>query len=56
MRTGRGGEQSLPYIVYQMVACVKIVEINYIWIGSGFEILFKICSFNWSGVNMYLYH
>ena len=47
MGTGNGGERSLPCIVFQIVACMKIVYINCIWIGCGFGILFRICSFSW---------
>ena len=41
MGTWRGGERSLPYFVFQMVACMKIVYTNCLWIGSGFGIYLK---------------
>ena len=38
---GLSGELESAQNIFQRVACMKIVLINCIWIGSGFGILFK---------------
>ena len=49
MGIGRGEDQSAPYIVFQMVACIKVVLD---WLCLVLGILFKICSSSRQGVNM----